>query len=131
MSLMMLASLTAVCQYPLTKKIGQQEVVIMTTKQAEDINTKFLRMQDSIATLKQVMQTQTIQHQFTVANITDSLSKTHIDLRYKTGEADWYRKEYYSYKNDSYKYLRSVQRDMDILICITAVLTGIVTLIYK
>ena len=129
--LLIMANLTTVCQYPLTKKIGDQEVVIMTTKQAEDINNKFLRMRDSIIELNQKVYTQNIENKITVKKITDSLSKIHIDLRHKTGEADWYKKEYYDYKTDSYKYLRSVQRDMNILIGIAAILTATVMLIHN
>ena len=129
MMLLIMVSLTTVCQYPLTKKIGDQEVVIMTTKQAEDINNKFLRMRDSIIELNEKVYTQDIENKITVKKITDSLSKIHVDLRYKTGEADWYKKEYYSYKTDSYKYLHNVERSMNILVGISAILTAVVTLI--
>lgn len=128
MMLLMMVSLIAVSQYPLTKKIGNESVVIMTTKQAEDINNRFLRMRDSISILKKNLQTQQIQHAVFVDQITDSLSTKKIDLRYKEGEANWYKKEYYQMQTDTYKHLRSVQTSMTVLVCITAVLTGIVTI---
>ena len=131
MMLLIMVSLTAVCQYPLTKKIGQQEVVIMTTKQAEDINNRFLRMKDSISLLKFNMQTQQVQHKVTVSQITDSLSKKQVDLRYKEGEANWYKKEYYQMQTDTYKYLGGIKTDMTVLVGIVAVLTALVTITLK
>ena len=131
MMLLIMVSLTAVCQYPLTKKIGDQEVVIMTTKQAEDINNRFLRMKDSISLLKFNMQTQQVQHKVTVSQITDSLSKKQVDLRYKEGEANWYKKDYYQVQEDTYKYLGDVRTSMYVLVGITAALTIVVTLIAR
>lgn len=49
--LMMLVSLSAFAQYPTTKKIKGEQVVIMTVKQAEDINNKFQALEDSIIQL--------------------------------------------------------------------------------
>lgn len=131
MMLLMMASLTAVCQYPLTKKIGNESVVIMTTKQAEDINSRFLRMRDSIAVLKQNMLTQQVQHKSIISLITDSLSKQHIDLRHAEGEAGWYKKEYYQYKDESLKYLSDVRTSMYVLVGIAAILTSVVTILLK
>lgn len=48
---MILASLSSYCQYPATKIIGKDTVVIMTIKQAEEINKKFLDLRDSISSL--------------------------------------------------------------------------------
>ena len=48
---MILASLSSYCQYPVTKIIGKDTVVIMTVKQAEEINRKFLDLRDSISSL--------------------------------------------------------------------------------
>ena len=131
MMLLMMVSLMAVCQYPLTKKIGDQEVVIMTTKQAEDINNKFLRMKDTISLLKLDMQTQRVEHRAAMDQITDSLSKKRVDLRYKEGEAEWYKKEYYQMQTDTYKYLGDVRTSMYALVGIAATLTIVVTLIAR
>ncbi len=49
--LMMMVSLSSFAQYPTTKKIKGQQVVIMTVKQAEAINTKFDILEDSIDVL--------------------------------------------------------------------------------
>jgi septal ring factor EnvC (AmiA/AmiB activator) len=48
---MMLVSLSSYCQYPVVKTIGKDTVVIMTVKQAEEINKKFLDLRDSINAL--------------------------------------------------------------------------------
>lgn len=48
---MILASLSSYSQYPVTKIIGKDTVVIMTVKQAEEINKKFLDLRDSINSL--------------------------------------------------------------------------------
>ena len=47
----MLVSLSSYCQYPVVKTIGKDTVVIMTVKQAEEINKKFLDLRDSINAL--------------------------------------------------------------------------------
>lgn len=52
MLMMMLVSLSALSQYPTTKKIKGQQVVIMTVKQAEAINDRFQALEDSISQLK-------------------------------------------------------------------------------
>jgi len=48
MMLLMLVSLSTLSQYPTTKKIKGEQVVIMTVKQAEGINNKFEQLEDSI-----------------------------------------------------------------------------------
>lgn len=49
---MMLVSLSSYCQYPTVKTINNEQVVIMTLKQAEDINKKFSSLNDDILSLK-------------------------------------------------------------------------------
>ena len=49
---MTLVSLISYSQYPTTKIIGKDSVVIITTKQAEKINNKYVKMLDSISTIK-------------------------------------------------------------------------------
>lgn len=51
MTLMTLVSLSSLGQYPTTKKIKGQQVVIMTVKQAEDVNSKFEKLEDSLNVL--------------------------------------------------------------------------------
>lgn len=53
--LMTLVSLSAFAQYPTTKKIKGEQVVIMTVKQAEAINDKFQMLEDSISRLNSTL----------------------------------------------------------------------------
>jgi len=53
--LMTLVSLSAFAQYPTTKKIKGEQVVIMTVRQAEDINNKFQLLEDSITQLNNTL----------------------------------------------------------------------------
>jgi len=48
---MTLVSLSSLGQYPTTKKIKGQQVVIMTVKQAEAVNNKFEKLEDSLNVL--------------------------------------------------------------------------------
>lgn len=47
----MLVSLISYSQYPAVKAIGKDSVVIMTVKQGQEINQKFLFLNDSITSL--------------------------------------------------------------------------------
>lgn len=51
MLLMTMGSLTSLAQYPTTKKIKGEQVVIITTKQAESIDNKFKVLKDSTTEL--------------------------------------------------------------------------------
>lgn len=48
----MLVSLSSYCQYPTVKVIGKDTVVLMTIKQGQDINQKFMDLTTEIQTLK-------------------------------------------------------------------------------
>lgn len=50
---MMLVSLFSYSQYPTVKTIGNEQVVIMTLKQGEEINKKFSSLSDSIKILNE------------------------------------------------------------------------------
>ena len=77
MMLMMAVSLSTLGQYPTTKKIKGEQVVIMTVKQAEIINNKFQMYQDSIVEL-----TNQINGCETSLNFTqDKLDNTYLDLQ--------------------------------------------------
>ena len=52
---MTLVSLSAFAQYPTTKKIKGEQVVIMTVRQAEDINNKFQMLEDSLTQLNNTL----------------------------------------------------------------------------
>ena len=58
---MILANLSSYCQYPVTKTIGKDTVVIMTVKQAEEINRKFLDLRDSISSLGKTVTTSKVE----------------------------------------------------------------------
>ena len=51
MMLMMMVSLSTFAQYPTTKKIKGEQVVIMTVNQAKSIDEKFQMLEDSIIDL--------------------------------------------------------------------------------
>ena len=51
MMLMMMVNLSTFAQYPTTKKIKGQRVVIMTLNQAKSINNKFETLEDSLTIL--------------------------------------------------------------------------------
>ena len=95
MMLLMMVSLTAVCQYPVTKKIGNQEVVIMTTKQAEDINAKFLKMQDSIRLASKKVVTVQANNTY----LLDSIKNLKVELKEATNNARWYQNEVSDYRS--------------------------------
>lgn len=83
MMLMMLASLTSYCQYPTTKKIGKDTVVIMTISQAENINNQFTKFRDSILSiekknilLSEKVDTVSFQKQY----VLDSLTKVYDNM---------------------------------------------------
>jgi pyruvate/oxaloacetate carboxyltransferase len=50
--LLILISILSYSQYPATKIIGKDSVVIITIKQGEEMNKKFLSMKDTIRNLK-------------------------------------------------------------------------------
>jgi hypothetical protein len=64
--LLITASLSAYCQYPVVKTLGKDTVVIMTLKQGEDINKQFSVLKDSLDAAKKVTQNLT--------KVVDSLS---------------------------------------------------------
>ena len=69
----MLVSLTSFCQYPTVKTIGKDTVVIMTLKQGEDINQRFIVLNDSIKTLNE-----SISDKIVKLNLSD-LEKSKLD----------------------------------------------------
>ena len=57
----MLVSLSSYCQYPTVKTIGKDTVVIMTVKQGQDINQKFLELNDTISKMKSHLENKSVQ----------------------------------------------------------------------
>lgn len=47
----MVVSLSSYCQYPAVKVIGKDTVVVMTVKQGQDINQKFMELTNEITKL--------------------------------------------------------------------------------
>jgi hypothetical protein len=68
MLLLILVAHSSYCQYPITKIIGQDTVVIMTLKQGEDINKLYKDYNKQIVLLKDTLKTK--KHDY------DSLYKT-------------------------------------------------------
>ena len=52
LSLLIILSLSSLAQYPAVKKIGKDSVVIITLEQGNQINKKFVILEDSIKSLK-------------------------------------------------------------------------------
>ena len=88
---MMLVSLSSLCQYPTVKTIGKDTVVLMTLKQANDINQTFSNLKDSLvlAEKKSKMMSDTI---FILSNdknkLINNLSITEKHIETKNIELD-------------------------------------------
>ena len=54
--LLILISVSSYSQYPATKKIGNDSVVIITLKQGQDINKRFVILTDSIKIMKRLLE---------------------------------------------------------------------------
>lgn len=94
-------------QYPLIKKLGKDEVVIMTVKQGEDINKQFSVMQDSINLLKKnifsVQSNYDILHKKNIF-LLDSLKNTNAELKESKVNLNWTRSELTDYRKE-YTYM--------------------------
>ena len=90
-------------QYPMIKKLGNDEVVIMTVKQGEDINNQFSKLKDSISDLKNTINSFRINNinlLKTNTSLIDSLNKTNQTLIVSNNDLRWYREESLKYKNN-------------------------------
>ena len=108
--LMMLASLTSYCQYPTTKKIGKDTVVIMTLSQADNINKQFTKFKDSINSINKKNNLLVGEVGFKVTEnktILDSLTRIYDSMVYSRKKMIEYRKE----KEDALIYAKEVKRD--------------------
>lgn len=125
--LLIMVSLIAVCQYPITKKIGDQEVVIMTTKQAEAINEKFLRLQDSIkkASTKVVI-TQT-DNRF----LLDSIKYLKIELKEANNKYRQYQREVGEYRESFYQVNREYKKSTTGIFLATTLFLAMATIFSK
>jgi len=111
-------------QYPTTKKIGDQEVVIMTVQQGKDINQEFTRLKDSLNWFRRELLTKSLAHKSAM----DTLAQRSQDLRYQRGETRWYKDEYYSLQKDVVTQIKHNNRDMDVMLGLVAVLTAVITI---
>lgn len=94
MILMMLVSLTALGQYPATKMIKGEQVVIMTVKQADDINTKFDLLEDSIRLASKKVNIVQANNKYlldSIKNLKYELNESNASYRYYQNEASEYR----------------------------------------
>ena len=110
MMLMMLVSLSSYCQYPTTKKIGKDSVVIMTVEQAENINNQFTRFKDSIESIhnKTIVLHQKVDTAYYQNKIMlDSLTKAYDSLKRANNNMNWYRNE----KNEAIEESYHVRRE--------------------
>jgi len=122
-----MVSLIAVCQYPITKKIGDQEVVIMTTKQAEAINEKFLKLQDSIkkASTKVVI-TQTDNR-----SLLDSIKYLKIELKEANNKYRQYQQEVGEYRESFYQVNREYKKSTTGILLATTLFLAAATIFSK
>lgn len=130
--LLMMVSLIAVCQYPMIKKFNGTDVVIMTTKQAEGINTKFLNMKDSITNLTNTLNGCTTSLYFTqdkLETTLDSLSKVDHNLKTTTSQYNFYKNEYDDLKQDYIKRNREYHRNTTGLLTAVGLFTVIITIL--
>ncbi len=130
--LLMLVSLTAVCQYPMTKKFNGTDVVIMTTKQAEDINNKFLKMKDSITQFNNNLNGCITSLYFTQNKLEialDSLSKIDQTLRLTMNNYNTRTKEYNELRQDFIKVNKNHRENTIGLLVATGLFTSILLIL--
>jgi chromosome segregation ATPase len=88
-------------QYPLIKKLGKDEVVIMTVKQGEDINNEFLKLRDSINLFKNKLQSIEMTNA-TLSKKTiyllDSIKNRNAEFMETKSNLNWYQKEVSEYR---------------------------------
>ena len=110
MMLLMLVGLSSYCQYPTTKKIGKDSVVIMTVEQAENINNQFTRFKDSIETIhnKTIVLHQKVDTAYFQNKIMlDSLTKAYDSLKRATKAMN----SYYTQKVEAVSEARETRKD--------------------
>lgn len=98
MLLMIMVSHLSWSQYPLVKKLGKDEVVIMTIKQGEDINKQFALLKDSVSKYKNKLTL--VQNSLTDSIRTINKDKDRIttELRIAKSDLAWYQKEVGQYR---------------------------------
>lgn len=90
-----MASLISYCQYPETKTIDGQDVVIMTVEQADDINSLFVMYNDSIKVLNDIIWRQRYDVKFAEKQLAVNnqiLNENKIVLQNMSNEVAYYKK---------------------------------------
>lgn len=125
--LLIMVSLIAVCQYPIIKKVGDQEVVIMTTKQAEDINNKFLRMQDSIKKVGSKVVVIQTDNKY----LLDSIKNLRVELKEANNKYRQYQQEVGEYRDSFYQVNREYKKSTVGIFLATTLFLAVVTIFTK
>lgn len=119
----MLVSLTALSQYPTIKKIKGEEVVIMTVKQADDINAKFDLLQDSINNAKQKVSVVQVNNRY----LLDSIKNLKYELKQADASARYYQDEASDYRQSFIALNKSHSRDITGILASVVIFIAVVT----
>jgi hypothetical protein len=126
--LMMLASLTSYCQYPTTKKIGKDTVVIMTLSQADNINKQFTKYKDSIELINKknfLLVERVDTARLENKRILDSLSRVYDSMILAQKRMYVAQKD----KDDAYVYAKKIKKDFQANTLLAFIGLGIFTII--
>jgi len=85
---------TSYCQYPITKKIKNDSVIIITTKQGQEINNLYNSYNDTIRTLKNYLTDKNIKYDSLFNSIND-IKDTFYNYkwRYEINKQTYYKRE--------------------------------------
>lgn len=100
--LMMLVSVLSFCQYPTTKVINGEPVVIMTLKQGQDINYKFKQLGSEIKDLENEVRKNNVDlrdMETRFIRLNRDFQFTRDSLHLANTEKIFYKKEYERIKN--------------------------------
>jgi len=100
----------------------------MTTKQAEDINNKFLSFKDSIRYLNTNLDALINKHNKYILSVKDSFNVINKEKILLGGQANWYKSEYYQMQDDLYNEVKGMRINMTILVVLFAALSVVLTL---
>ena len=101
----MVVSLSSYCQYPTVKVIGKDSVVLMTIKQGQDINQKFIDMNSDIQNLKDSL----IIKNGDVINLSSEKNKLNTSLNTMTIKS-------FDLENENLKLKKSLQDQEDLFL---------------
>lgn len=102
MMLMMLVSVSTFCQFPTTKVLNGDSVVIMTLNQGRKINTKFTELNDEISKLNFEIKKNNVELRYmenVITKITKDFQFTRDSMNVLKKERDYYKNEYSRIKN--------------------------------